>query len=102
MAGDYAWLNELLAQNKISGAGASSDGSLYDTGVNTDNTDAAPFGGLLGMLTQPAATPKKHVTPNYGQASAAFPSGQPRPEADMFKKYLGGNSWQDLKNFKFK
>lgn len=103
MAGDYAWLHELLAQNKI--GGTSSDGSMYDTGGNVGNADvgAPSFGGLLGLLGQsaPAAKPKA-ATPNYGSTSSGFPSGQPRPEAAMFKKYLGQNQWQDLKKFNFK
>lgn len=102
MAGDYAWLNELLAQNKL--GGTSSDGSLYDTGANAaEGQGAGGVGGLLGLLGQStAAAPKKHVTPNYGSTSSGFPSGQPRPEAAMFKKYLGQNQWQDLKKFNFK
>lgn len=109
MAGDYAWLNELLAQNKL--GGTSSDGSLYDTGANAaEGQGAGGVGGLLGLLGQSTAAapkkhvtpPKKHVTPNYGQASASFSSGQPRPEAAMFKKYIGQNSWQDLNKFNFK
>lgn len=102
MADDYAWLNELLAQNKL--GGISSDGSLYDTGANAaEGQGAGGVGGLLGLLGQSTVAPKKHVrTPNYGQASASFSSGQPRPEAAMFKKYIGQNSWQDLEKFNFK
>lgn len=105
MAGDYAWLHELLAQNKL--GGTSSDGSLYDTGANAaEGQGAGGVGGLLGMLGMPEqnATPAKPkvTTPNYGATSSGFPSGQPRPEAAMLKQYLGGNQWQDLKTFNFK
>lgn len=102
MAGDYAWLHELLAQNKL--GGTSSDGSLYDTGANAaEGQGAGGVGGLLGLLGQNTAAAKPKVTtPNYGSTSSGFPSGQPRPEAAMFKKYLGQNQWQDLKKFNFK
>lgn len=103
MADDYAWLHELLAQNRA-GGGTSSNGSLYDTGANAaEGQGAGGVGGLLGLLGQSTAAAKPKVTtPNYGSTSSGFPSGQPRPEAAMFKKYLGQNQWQDLKKFNFK
>lgn len=105
MADDYAWLHELLAQNRA-GGGTSSDGSMYDaSGITGGSADAgaSSLGGLLGLLGQNTAAAKPKVTtPNYGSTSSGFPSGQPRPEAAMFKKYLGQNQWQDLKKFNFK